>query len=201
MSGSELEQQRPASASQQLARFFRSWMQDPWAIGAVAPSSRVLAKLMVKDLGPGARVVELGAGTGTVTQAILSCGVRPEDLYLIEQNAGFVSLLRQRFPRANVVHGDAVSMANHLEPIRGGVDFVISGLPLMLFSQAQKMRMLTEAFLVLGAAGRFHQFTYAGRCPVNRALLRRLNLRTSLIGVTALNIPPAFAYRFERHTS
>jgi phosphatidylethanolamine/phosphatidyl-N-methylethanolamine N-methyltransferase len=183
-----------------LARFFRSWMQDPLAIGAVAPSSRVLAKLMVKGLAPGDRVVELGAGTGTVTQAILNCGVRPEDLYLIEQNAGFVALLRQRFPRAHVVHGDAVALARHLGATAGSVDFVISGLPLMLFSQAQKVRMLTQAFSVLRANGRFHQFTYAGRCPVSRAMLRQLDLRTSLIGVTALNLPPAFAYRFQRLT-
>jgi hypothetical protein len=85
MSGSELEQQQYAKGPQQLARFFRSWIQDPLAIGAVAPSGRVLAKLMVRDLVPGARVVELGAGTGTLTQAILDRGVQPAAIVEGEQ--------------------------------------------------------------------------------------------------------------------
>jgi len=60
--------------------FFRSWLRDPFRVGAVAPSSRWLAKLMATDVHAGACVVELGAGTGTLTTALVESGVRHEDL-------------------------------------------------------------------------------------------------------------------------
>ncbi len=188
-------QQRTAD---DFGRFFRSWIQNPLAIGAVAPSGRLLAKLMASGLAAGARVIELGGGTGTVTQAILDAGVRPEDLVVVEQNAQFVNLLKRRFPASTVMEADAAQVVEHLDGARGSFDFVISGLPLLLFSPAQKERLLSEAFELLTARGVLHQFTYAGRCPVGRDLRARLGLQTSLIGIAPFNLPPAFVYRFVR---
>lgn len=65
-------------------RFLRTLVKDPFSVGAVAPSSRHLANSMVIGMGPGAKVVELGGGTGSVTQAILNSGVSPQDLLVIE---------------------------------------------------------------------------------------------------------------------
>lgn len=180
------------------ARFFRSWMRNPFAIGAVAPSGRLLAKLMASNLRPGARVIELGAGTGTVTRAILDSGVRAEDLFIIEQNAEFVEILRRRFPRCPVLQADANALGAYTAELPERFDFIISGLPLLLFSRLQKMRILSQAFDVLRPDGHFHQFTYAGRCPVGRELRTQLRLQSSLIGFTPLNLPPAFVYRFAR---
>src|SRR5690606_20576575 len=169
-------------------------------IGAVAPISRLLAKLMASNLRPGSRVIELGAGTGTVTRAILDSGVRPEDLFIIEQNADFVDLLRRRFPLCPILQADAGALAAYVGELPERFDFIISGLPLLLFSRMQKMRILSQAFDVLRPDGHFHQFTYAGRCPVGRELRAQLRLESSLIGFAPLNLPPAFVYRFARAT-
>ena len=193
MTGSELERR-----SDDFGRFFKSWIQNPLSIGAVAPSGRVLAKMMAMNLSPGARVVELGAGTGTVTQAILDSGVKPEDLYVVEQHEGFASMLRRRFPRSPVIQADATELAEHVGAIRGCVDYVISGLPLVLFSSEQKHRLLAQAFEVLRPGGVLRQFTYGGRCPVGRDLRAKLKVESSLIGIVPLNLPPAFVYRFFR---
>ena len=83
--------------------FFRSWLRDPFNVASVAPSSRWLAKLMATGVHAGACVVELGAGTGTLTTAVLEIGVREENLFLVEQHPDFVAVLRARFPRANVI--------------------------------------------------------------------------------------------------
>lgn len=181
-----------------LGRFFRSWVRNPFAIGAVAPSSQMLARLMASNLRPGARVIELGAGTGTVTRAILDSGVLPEDLFLVEQNPDFVELLRRRYPRCPVVQADARALSQYSDQLPDRFDFIISGLPLLLFSRLQKLRILTQAFDVLRPNGYFHQFTYAGRCPVGRELRALLRLESSLIGFAPLNLPPAFVYRFAR---
>lgn len=178
--------------------FFLGWLKDPFAVASIWPSGRLLAKLMATGLHRGARVVELGAGTGTVTAAILASGVRPQDLFLIEQNRDFAAILKRRFPGACVAAIDAASLPASLPQLLGTVDYVISGLPILCFKKAAKTRILADSFALLRPGGCFHQFTYGGRPPVGRRLLTSLGLKASLLGVSPINIPPAFAYRFER---
>jgi phospholipid N-methyltransferase len=183
-----------------LGRFIKSWLQNPLATGAVAPSGRPLARLMANGLGTGHRVLELGAGTGTLTRAILDAGVRPEDLVVVEQNTEFVAILERRFPDCSIVAADAMALVDTLDASRP-FDFVISGLPLLLFNPEQKQRLLEQVFAVLGPNGCLHQFTYGGRCPVDRSLRRELGLASSLVGFAAFNLPPAFVYRFRREAA
>ena len=194
MSGSELQQ----FFTPRFGRFFRGWIQDPLAVGSIVPSGRLLARLMVSNLRPGARVIELGAGTGTVTQAILDTGVRERDLCLVELNDQFVDILSDRYPRAEVVKADALNLTQHLQSWRGAADFVVSGLPLLLFSSSNKKRVLSQAFELLKRSGAFHQFTYAGRCPISQRSLAELSLTASRLGIAALNLPPAFVYSIAR---
>ncbi len=182
----------------QLGGFLRSLVSDPRSVGAVAPSSPSLGRLMARGCRAGTRVVEVGAGTGALTQAILDAGVFERDLYLVESDERFVEILEERFPAAQTLHGDATWLGQHLEELTDSVDFVISGLPLLLFSDVRKRRLLTAAFRLLGEGGAFHQFTYGGVCPVGRRVLDGLGLRASCLGFAALNMPPAVVYRFER---
>jgi phosphatidylethanolamine/phosphatidyl-N-methylethanolamine N-methyltransferase len=180
--------------------FFKSWLKDPFHVASITPSSRWLARLMATDVGPGARVVELGAGTGTLTDAIVEQGVRQEDLYLVEQHAMFCDVLRQRFPGSHIVQADAAALTDSLGSLRGTVDYVISGLPIVWFNRDKKAKILQEAFALLRPHGRYQQFTYLGPPPVGGRLLDELGLRATLLGVSPLNLPPAFVYRFERRT-
>src|SRR5687767_1704434 len=93
-------------------RFIRSWLEKPLAIGAVTPSGRVLARAMARYVDPdlAGPVIELGPGTGPVTEALLEQGVEEERLVLVEFNPTFCQLLRSRFPRATVVQGDAYAL-------------------------------------------------------------------------------------------
>ena len=184
--------------NEQLGGFFRSLFSDPRAVGAVVPSGPSLGRLMARGCEAGARVVEVGAGTGALTRAILNTGVSERDLCLVESDERFVKILRERFPGARTVQGDATSLGEHMEDLMGRADFIISGLPLLLFSDARKRRLLAAAFRLLGEGGAFHQFTYGGVCPVARRMLDGLGLRASCLGVAALNVPPAFVYRIQR---
>ena len=182
-------------------RFLRTLVKDPFSVGAVAPSSRHLANSMVIGMGPGAKVVELGGGTGSVTQAILNSGVSPQDLLVIEQNEEFVEFLKERFPHVTVIRAKADSVRHHIADLTGPADFVVSGLPLMLFPAERKARLLSQVFSVLRPEGFFHQFTYGGRCPVERSLLQSLGLEASFLGFTLFNLPPAFVYRLKRRSA
>ena len=182
----------------QLGGFLKSLVHDPRSVGAVAPSSPSLGRLMARGLHAGARVIEVGAGTGALTRAVLDAGVAESDLYLVESDERFVDILERRFPTARTVHGDATWLGRHLEELTDSVDFVISGLPLLLFSDVRKRRLLGSAFGLLGPGGAFHQFTYGGVCPIGRPLLDGLGLKATCLGVVPFNMPPAFVYRFAR---
>lgn len=191
MSGQELQK---SHTPDDFGHFFKGWIRNPLAMGAFAPSGKSLAKLMAKDVGAGSRVIELGAGTGTVTEALLANGVAPANLYVVERDPQFVKILERRFPRCHVIAADALALALPFDAA-GAFDFVISGLPLLCFSPDKRYRALREALQLLKPHGRLHQFTYAGRCPVDRDLRALLRVDSVLLGIAALNLPPGFVYR------
>ena len=112
-------------------KFIRSWIEKPISTGAVMPSSRVLARAMARYVDPESNgpVIELGPGTGPVTQALVRQGIDPARLVLVEFNPDFCRLLRARYPAATVVQGDAYRLRRLLD---GYVDepaaAVVSGL-------------------------------------------------------------------------
>src|SRR5436190_20076102 len=114
--------------------FIRSWLEKPLSTGAVAPSSKLLARTMAAYVDPEAAgpVIELGPGTGPVTEALVEQGVDPARLVLVEFNPKFCQLLRSRFPTATVVQGDAYNLRGALAAIaRQPAAAVVSGLPLV----------------------------------------------------------------------
>src|SRR5438093_10580888 len=90
-------------------RFLRSWIEKPLHMGAVMPSGKLLARTMAQyvDVESDGPVVELGPGTGAITSALIEQGVDQKRLVLVEYNHSFCSLLRDCYPHATVVHGDA----------------------------------------------------------------------------------------------
>jgi phosphatidylethanolamine/phosphatidyl-N-methylethanolamine N-methyltransferase len=179
-------------------RFLLSWLDAPFAVGAVAPSSRSLARMMTREIRAGSRVVELGPGTGSFTREILRHGVAERDLFLLERCPRFAARLERDFPGATVLCADATRPQEALASLRGSFDFVISGLPLVLFSRQQKARLLDECFGLLDEAGALYQFTYGGRCPLGRRLRGQHGVTARRIGFVALNLPPACVFRIER---
>ncbi len=178
--------------------FFRAWIANPRRVAAIAPSGQTLARLITSEIKPGdGPVIELGPGTGVFTKAILQRGVAEVDILLIEYGSDFMRLLQQRFPNARVLWMDAAQLAqyNHFMAPAGAV---VSGLPLLSMSPRKVMAILNGAFRHMKDGGTFYQFTYGMGCPIPRPILDRLGLKASLVGRTALNVPPASVYRIRR---
>jgi phosphatidylethanolamine/phosphatidyl-N-methylethanolamine N-methyltransferase len=145
--------------------FLREWIANPQRTGAVAPSSPQLGAAMARWL-PRDResfVLELGPGTGAVTDALLKQGLREDRLVAIENNPNLAKRLRKRFPRAQIITGDAWQMDDLLRELRepvGSVGAVISSLPLLNFPKAQADELAQKIRAVLEPRGRWVQYSY-----------------------------------------
>ncbi len=192
-----LESKMASPGFQDELRFLRGALARPRSVGAIAPSSPALARAIAAQIDPivPGKVLELGPGTGVITQAIVAMGVLPERLVMIEYDPHFANLLAERFIRARVVQGDAYDLNGTL-----GAEFdapfaaVVSGLPL-LNQPANKRTALIESALdrmVPGAP--FIQFSYGFKPPV----LGTLKSPVQLGAFVWRNLPPARVWVYRR---
>jgi phosphatidylethanolamine/phosphatidyl-N-methylethanolamine N-methyltransferase len=153
--------------------FLRSWLERPLSIGAVTPSGKMLARTMARYVDPASDgpVVELGPGTGAVTQALVEAGVAPSRLVLVEFNPTFCRLLRARYPEATLVQGDAYSLRRLLETLLiQPAAAVVSGLPLVTKPIKMRLRLIRDALDLMLPGAPFVQFTYSVAAPLPRRL-------------------------------
>jgi phosphatidylethanolamine/phosphatidyl-N-methylethanolamine N-methyltransferase len=172
-------------------QFIRSWMEKPIRTGAVMPSGRALARTMARYVDPESNgpIIELGPGTGPVTQALVQRGVDPARLVLVEFNPDFCRLLRARYPEATVVQGDAYRLRRTLEnTIREPAAAIVSGLPLMTKAPRARLRLIADAVTLLQPSAPFIQFTYAMMPPIPKEMSSISAKCSELIW---LNVPPA----------
>lgn len=180
-----------AERFEEETRFLRSWIENPIRTGAVAPSGKHLAQAMASYVDPRVQgpVVELGPGTGPVTDALVGRGIEQERLVLVEYNPEFAQLLKRRFPRAAVVCGDAYDVRDALagvvsEPCAG----FVSSLPLFTRPPPQRLDLLSAAHELSRPGAPFVQFTYAVVAPIPPRSARYTAFGSERIW---RNVPPA----------
>jgi phosphatidylethanolamine/phosphatidyl-N-methylethanolamine N-methyltransferase len=179
-------------------RFIRSWIERPLTVGAVTPSGKILARTMARYVDPDSDgpVVELGPGTGPVTEALVKAGVAPSRLVLVEFNPTFCRLLRTRYPDATLVQGDAYSMRRLLETLLlQPAAAVVSGLPLVTKPIKMRLRLIRDAFDLMLPGAPFVQFTYSVASPLPRRLGGYSVEASERIW---LNLPPARVWVYRK---
>ena len=172
-------------------RFIRSWLESPLRTGAVSPSGRFLARAMARLVDPwlDGPVIELGPGTGVVTQALADRGIAQGRLVLVEFNRDFIPLLRKRFPRARVVCGDAYATRRLLENLlEAPASAVVSSLPLMTQPVERRVALLDDCFALMRPEGSFVQFSYMINPPIP---VEAVGCRISGTPRIWWNLPPA----------
>jgi phosphatidylethanolamine/phosphatidyl-N-methylethanolamine N-methyltransferase len=179
-------------------RFFRTWFEKPLRVGAVTPSSKALARTMAAYIDPAAPgpIIELGPGTGPITEALVAQGIDTGRLVLVEFDATFCRLLRARYPSATVVQGDAYGLKRILGNfLREPAAAVVSGLPLFTKPLRVRLRLLFEAFGLMLPGAPFVQFTYNALAPMPTRLDR---VRVQASERVWMNIPPARVWVYRR---
>lgn len=179
-------------AKSPLMLFAKEILQNPRAIGAACPSSPQLAKVVAKFVpltaGPGL-VVELGAGTGVITKALLKRGIAPERIIAVELSPHLASYLRQHLPQIRVIEGDATRLCDLLGEDGSKVSTLICGLPFRSLPPRVIHGAVTEIEKVLPKNGLYMQYTYdlmTGRDPYLPHHFKRISSK-----LVWGNIPPA----------
>lgn len=152
-----------------LINFLTCWFRNPKTIGAIAPSGPALSRTMAGVVDPSVEgpIVELGPGTGPVTEALLERGIDPSRLVLVEYDEDFCVRLRNKYPNVKVVQGDAFALDQTLQGhARGPLAAVVSSLPLLNFAQEQRQNLIETSMKLLRPRSPFIQFTYGANSPL-----------------------------------
>ena len=182
--------------------FIREYIRNPRTVGAIAPSSRGLAREMVvgMELEKASVVVEYGPGTGAFTAEILA-HKNPNGLYFaIEQNHRMVVRFQQRFPDVLIFEDSVENVRKVLKELgQTKVDCIISGLPWSTFPFDLLDRVLVSTHSVLRRGGCFATFSYppSHLLPSGQRLQKRLKSLFSSVQKSKVvwrNLPPAFVY-------
>jgi len=170
--------------------FFGLWLQKPLRIAAANPGGKRPADAIAAcvDLSRPGPVLELGAGTGSLTRGLLRAGCRPERIIALEREPRLVAVMRRESPAMTVIEGEATRIGEH-PAIRGRqLCAVISSLPIKWFSTIEQFAVVRPCLDRLGPGGSFIQLTNAFSSPLSEA---QLGIVGREIGRVWLNLLPA----------
>lgn len=181
-------------------------LKNPTSVCALAPSSRMLARAMARglEIDTDESVMELGPGTGALTDQIRH--ILPDDGgYIgIELEPRFVRLLRERFPNLRFEQ-NTVTRAFQVHANSGTppVKAVISGLSISTMPAPVIDEIIgnLDRLLSPGSVFRMFQYVHAYYLPSAVRFRRRMaplfsNYRCDAFVVR--NFPPAFVLTWTR---
>jgi phosphatidylethanolamine/phosphatidyl-N-methylethanolamine N-methyltransferase len=183
--------------------FLRGWSRDPVAVGWPFASSywtaRRLAQAALDAAIPGGGpVLELGAGTGPVTEALIETGCPVDQIVVVERDAELCGSLERRFPFLQVLHGNALELGEILARARiPTVRVVLSGLPMRAVRPEAAVRCYSDAFQLMPSGGSIIQYTYGFRPPVDPDEAAP-KLEATFVGREWRNVPPMGIWSYRR---
>lgn len=191
MSGQTIQESKVTNAG----LFFRRWLANPLQMGSIIPSSRALCERITRNVvrADDEYVLELGAGTGVVTKAMIARGIPPEKIIVVEIVPEMADHLRQVLPGVNVVCGDAFAVKDSLPPAWiSKIGTAICGIPLVMLPLAQQQKFVDAVEAVAPGKG-FLLLTY---CITSPLPYRKLGLDATRLEWTPMNFPPASVWRY-----
>jgi len=173
--------------------FFKKYLSQSRYIGALLPSSRYLAKAVSKhlELDQAKVVVELGAGTGVLTQELIRSIPQNCDLVIVERDNDFAHLLKNKFNGSHVWATEAENMHHYLDEHNfKQVDCFVSGLPFISLPKEVGKNILSIVRQYLKPGGVFISYSYFA----NSYFLFKKYFPKVKIDFVFRNIPPAYVF-------
>jgi phosphatidylethanolamine/phosphatidyl-N-methylethanolamine N-methyltransferase len=181
--------------------FIAAWIRSPLKMGAALPSSRILARAMAAevDTSRDGAIVELGAGTGVVTHALLEAGIPRSRLLVVEREKKLHALLHSTFHDVRILCADALELENVIK--QAGVqkvNAIVSSLPFISMPAAVRKGIQEQMAKAIGDDGIIIQFTYGPKSPISASTLKRCGLEGKRTKLVLLNVPPAHVWVYKK---
>jgi phosphatidylethanolamine/phosphatidyl-N-methylethanolamine N-methyltransferase len=191
----------PPKHRRERRHFIAAWLRSPLKMGACLPSSRSLARAMARqvDIMRDGTIVELGAGTGVVTQALVEAGIAKNKLLVIEREKKLYELLGSAFPDLQLLCADAMELGEVLE--KSGVrqvNAIVSSLPFLMMPTHVRHKIEEQMANSIGDEGIIIQFTYGHKSPISSSELKRYGLIGKRVKLVLANVPPAHVWVYKR---
>lgn len=179
--------------------FVLAAIKAPTKIGGFLPSSRSLARAMAAgaDLEREGHIIELGAGTGVVTHALLQRHVPLERLIVVERDPKLYEVITKHFPQVNIQQADAIELDKMLEA-QGvkKVSTIVSSLPFLVMPPQVRAAIQEQMAQAIGDHGSIVQFTYGPKSPITPHMMRKLHLKGKRMKLVIGNVPPAHVWHY-----
>lgn len=163
--------------------------------GTVAPSSKALCKRMIKGISDqkALNILELGAGNGVMTKAILGKISPDSRLFVSEIHPDFCRQLRAiQDSRLHIIEGSAETISTVLSDSfnLSDIDYIVSSMPFVILPEGVFDTVMKECKRLLNPGGAFIQFHYTAT-EKNQYLRYFSGCKVSFVPI---NIPPAWVY-------
>jgi phosphatidylethanolamine/phosphatidyl-N-methylethanolamine N-methyltransferase len=182
--------------------FFKRFLQRPFQIASIVPSSRALVERVAGKIDfDRARVIaEYGPGVGVHSREIARRLRSDGQLLLFELDPAFSRDLERQFahdPRVQVINSDAARLPNELR--RRGIpqcDYILSGIPFSILKIDKKRALLQKTHDALAPGGQFIIYQVTNELKQHAKIFDRIQSEYFL-----QNIPPMFITVFEKNAA
>lgn len=177
---------------------FKRFLSSPKLLASLVPSSRHLARLVADnvELPTGTFVVEIGAGTGTITRGLIDAGIPAERIVAVEIDPELAAHLRQTVADLTVLNCDVFDLPKRLpKTVEGRIGAVICGVPGSLLSPVQQRRLVDLIYSLLPDGVPFLAYSHRLGSPLPEAAL---GIQGRRVGRTVRNVPMASVWAYSR---
>jgi phosphatidylethanolamine/phosphatidyl-N-methylethanolamine N-methyltransferase len=179
--------------------FLQRMVVSPKSIGAILPSSKRLATYMAQEALKTFNhsedyILEVGAGTGRMTKALLDLGLDPTKLLCVELDLELHSYMSRQFPTITTIQGNATNLTTLIDQEKQGkISTIISGIPMKNLSAIEQNRLVQAYLSVLKPLGNILQFTYGRISPFSVP-----GLKSERLARIYFNLPPATVWAYQK---
>ncbi len=183
--------------------FFIEALKDFKRVGSFFPSQPALIKKIVRLVKPvnGMVIVELGAGKGPITKALLEKMPAKSVLLVFEVKEEFADYIQRNVKdkRVRVICDDARNAGKYLKEMKlGGADYVVSAIPMGTSNARENLQLLLAIKKMLKAGGVYIQFQYL---LSSWREVKKVFGKSKIVSFVANNVPPAFIYQCVKERS
>ena len=186
--------------------FLQEYIRNPKLVASIIPSSKSLAKALITHSGASSSdvIVEIGSGTGVVTEQIQSLIKGEAIFFSLEINEKLSEVAKKRCPDVEIICCDAkllegILLGKGLD----GCDAVVSCIPWVTLPESEQKLMIEVIYNALNPGGRFATLLFAPGLSLSSAkrfeqIVEKRFKKSGYSKIVWTNLPPAYVLWAEK---